>query len=378
MAQAENIIAIIEKLENPNVNIDQAKCLKVRNRNVSCSRCVDVCPASCISIQNNKVSFDAASCLGCLSCTAVCPTGALTGKRVNDGLLLNQAKAAMEATPGQAVFACERMMAQVQGMIKAGSAVQVKCLCSVDTTLLVQLASFGAREISLVTGDCDNCPLSSCMALTHHTAETANTLLETWNADSKVKVTAKLPSSTRKTESLGYDESRRGFFSDIRKESKNVAVDAGSAMVENAIGTVQESIISKLKVNASGVLPLIPNPRRTRLLTALDSFGTPQDEMISTDLWSQVVIDLEKCRACQVCATFCPSGALFKFHTESGKIGVKQAVRDCLGCHTCKDVCLHGALELHSEVFACDIAEGTVERYEMEQKKKGSKFTYNL
>ena len=47
MAQAEDLLAFIERLENPNVNVDQVKCLKVRNRNSTCQRCVDACPGEC-------------------------------------------------------------------------------------------------------------------------------------------------------------------------------------------------------------------------------------------------------------------------------------------------------------------------------------------
>ena len=171
---------------------------------------------------------------------------------------------------------------------------------------------------------------------------------------------------------------RRGFFSDVRVEARKAAHDAGEVAMEKALGRKEESLISKIKVGESGVLPLLDMPRRKRLLAALDSFGEPADEMIDTDLWCQVVIDSEKCRACRICATFCPSGALFKFHTKSGKIGVKQKVRDCVGCRCCTEVCLHGALELYSEVFARDIAEGTVERYEMEQPKSEPRFTFNF
>lgn len=378
MAQAENIIAFIEKLENPNVNIDQAKCLKVRNRNASCARCMDACPASCISYANNKVFFDAAACVGCLSCCTVCPTGAMSPKRATDASVMAAAQAALALTPNQVVFACEKMLAAVRGLFKPGSVVPVKCHSSLDVTMLVHLASQGVAEVILATGDCAACKFDFCMNTARQTVATANTLLETWNAPARVKLTQKLPASTRKTEDLGYDETRRGFFTDMRTETKKMAVDAGSVAFEKALGVVEESIINKIKVNNTGSLPLIPNARRARLLAALDSFGTPQDLMIDTGLWAQVLIDPAKCRACRICATFCPTGALFKFHTESGKIGVKQVVRDCVNCGCCTDVCLHGALELCPEVFAQDIAEGTAERYEMEQKKTVSKFALNV
>ena len=379
MAQADNIIALIEKMENPNVAIEQSYCLKVRNRNASCSRCVDACPANVISAANNKISFDAAACVGCLTCTAVCPTGALRAKRQTDMALLSAAADVLTATPGQVVFACENLTNAAHGAYDERFLVKVKCVSSVDVTALVHLASKGAENLVLACGDCADCPIGTCRTTAEGTAATANLLLETWNSPARVKLVSKLPSSTRRTEDLGYDPTRRGFFSDVRVEARKAAMDAGEVAMERALGgRKEESIISKIKVGANGVLPLLENPRRRRLLQALDSFGEPADEMIETNLWYQVVIDPDKCKACRICATFCPSGALFKFHTKSGKIGVKQKVRDCVGCHCCMEVCLHGALELYPEVFARDIAEGAVERYEMEQPKSEPRFTFNM
>ena len=41
--------------------------------------------------------------------------------------------------------------------------------------------------------------------------------------------------STRKNEKLGYDAARRGFFSDMRSETKKVATDAGTIALDVGI-----------------------------------------------------------------------------------------------------------------------------------------------
>ena len=377
MAQAEDIIALIEKIDNPNVAVEQARCLRVRNRNASCSRCMDACPASCITAEANKISFDAGACLGCLTCCTVCPTMAMTPKRTSDTAQYAAAASSIAVTGGPAVFACSVLLDAARGLYDEQAVVRVQCISGVDATMMVYLCTTGATEVVLAKGQCEGCALAPCLSTAEAQVKDANTILETWKATPRVNITSKLPASTRKPRQAGYDAARRSFFSDIRSESKKVATDAGSVALDKALGHEEESLISKIKVNGSGTLPLIPNPRRARLLAALDALGEPEDEMIATDLWSQVVIDVDKCRACRICATFCPSGALFKFHTKSGKIGVKQMVRDCVNCHCCLDVCLSGALTLYPEVFARDIAEGSVERYEMEQQKAPNRFTFN-
>ena len=378
MPQAEDILAFIEKVESPNVSIDQPKCLKVRNRNASCSRCMDACPAKCIYSSNNKLFVDGAACLGCLTCTSVCPTAAISPKRTSDTATFAAAASVLTYTPGQVTFACEEVTNAARDLIDTRTVVGLKCVSSVDVSLLVYLAAQNVPTITLVCGNCEACTLASCRGVAERMVSTANLLLETWNSEARVKITAKMPAACRKTEDLGYDQKRRHFFSDMRGEAKKVTADAANVAMDKAFGKAQESIIDKIKVSGNGTLPLIPNPRRKRLLAALDSLGAPRDEMIETDLWGQAIIDLDKCKACRICATFCPSGALFKFHTKSGKIGVKQMVRDCVNCHCCEDVCLHGALTLCPEVFAVDIAEGAVERYEMAEPKSESKFTFNM
>ena len=378
MPQAEDILSFIEKLENPNVAIDQARCLKVRNRNASCQRCVDACSGECIGYENNRIFFDASRCVGCLACCTACPTSAMSSKRYPDTAIFAAARAVLEETPGHVTFACEHLLAAAKDLYNPKAVVQLPCVASVDVSMLVYLASLGASELVLVTGECAACDREYALHTARHVEETANTLLKTWPSASHVKISSKLPACTKRTEDLGYDASRRGFFTDMRTETRKMAADASNVALDKAFGKKEEeSFINKIKVNSNGTLPLLANARRERLLAALDSFGLPEDEMIETDLWGQVIIDLDKCKACRICATFCPSGALFKFHTKSGKIGVKQMVRDCIDCRCCLDVCLHEALTLCPEVFARDIAEGTVERYQMEEPRAQTKFSFN-
>jgi len=50
--------------------VDEDKC-------VVCGKCIDYCPVSAISIENNKIEVDYEKCIGCGECVSVCPNDAV-------------------------------------------------------------------------------------------------------------------------------------------------------------------------------------------------------------------------------------------------------------------------------------------------------------
>ena len=87
--------------------------------------------------------------------------------------------------------------------------------------------------------------------------------------------------------------------------------------------------------------------------------------MSSTRACGHAAIDPEKCTSCQMCATFCPTGAIRKWKAEDGTFGVEHYPGDCVKCRCCEDICRTNALWLSDEVFAVDLLSGAVDRYEM-------------
>lgn len=365
MPNVTNIFGLLEKLESTDIAVHQNRCAVVRNRNAKCMKCAEACTSGCISIADNELLIDPDKCIGCGTCATVCPTCALEAQHPNDAELLRQCSSAMRAAEGEAVIACNKILEAADGLYDPEKVVGVVCLGRVEETLLVTLANAGAEHVSLVKWNCDECPQKTGLQTAELVADTANTLLETWNNDMRVSIVAKFPSVARLNEKKNFDHNRREFFTELGGEAKEIASKTTDYAVKEALGVKEESEPKYMKVMADGTLPhFIPN-RRERLLDGLAAMGEPQDIMIDTRLWGHVVIDPDLCTSCQMCATFCPTAAISKFTDEDGTFGIEHAPSDCVKCRCCADICKEGALWLSDEVFAVDLLSGAVERYEM-------------
>jgi ferredoxin len=76
MFEASRLVGAFDKPAY--VTFQPGLCAHQRNRQVGCTRCLDLCPTGAITPAGDHVAIDAAVCAGCGACAAVCPTGAAT------------------------------------------------------------------------------------------------------------------------------------------------------------------------------------------------------------------------------------------------------------------------------------------------------------
>ena len=372
----DNILGLFEKLESQSLAVQPSRCVVVRNRNASCRRCAEACPAGAILVEGNDLAVAPERCVGCGTCATVCPTAALESKKPDDKELLRAAVAAMQANDGAAVIMDAAMQAAAEGKYDPAKVAAVKSLGRVDESLIAVLAAGGATSIVLVAG-----PVEDASAVSDRTAQlvcdTAALLLETWGSDVSVKLTSKLPRSVRRSEPAEFDTGRRGFFSSMRDEARAAAAITAEHVVREKLGAEEPEEPKFAKVAEDGTLPHFLPERRGRLLLALSNLGSPEDVMIDTRLFGHVIIDGEKCTSCQMCATFCPTEAVRKFGdaataAETGKpFGIDHYTGRCVQCHCCEDICPTGALTLSTDVFATDVTKrGRSERIPMKPRKR--------
>ena len=341
---ADNMIGAFDRLGSKNLIVNQHRCVRVRNRNASCRKCADACTSGCISFEDNKLIVQEEKCVGCGTCSTVCPTCALLAMQPGDAELLRQATLAMLANGGDVVLAAQPVLDENAGRFDATKVVPVVNLGRVEETLIVSLANAGAKTVTLVQPTHMDAHEAHGLEVARMVCDTANRILEVWDNPCRAGIVAALPESV-------YGE----FAGQTPKTF---------AAPESVVHTTAR-VERHLSVMDDGTLPHFIPDRREHLLDALYDMGDPSDETLNCRLWGHVVIDMTKCLGCRMCATFCPTGAIFKFTDEDGTTGIEHAPGDCVKCRCCEDICPADALTLSDVVCAEDVVSGAVDRYIM-------------
>ena len=372
MADLENLVGLFQKLESRDIIVHQQRCVRVRNCNATCHHCSDACTSHCITIADNELCIEPANCIGCNTCCTACPTCALEARRPTDAELLRDAIACMQAAGGEAVLAAQSIVEAAGEYLKPGTVVPVVNLGRVDETLILGLVDAGATRVTLVQPRVVDEAQLKGIETARLVCESANTLLACWGREARARVSETFPGAVR-VERAEYDESRRRFFESIAADAKDMGFVTAAHVVDHALdeGTPEADLFTQLKVLDDGTLPHFVPDRRERLLNTLMRLGEPADEMVETRLWGHVIIDGDACTGCRMCATFCPTGALYKYTDEANPddTGIEHSPADCVKCRCCEDICPAHAITISDAVFAVDLMEGAVERYPMVPEK---------
>ena len=387
-ADEPTVTRALQALQSDHVHVCQERCLLVRNRNAECLRCAQACTSGCISYneQTKMIDIDQARCVGCGTCATACPTCALEARDPNDTELLACLQGALNASASKRVaIVCEKA-----GIAQNECTVRLTCLGRIDESALIQLAAWGAREVTLTCGACNACEHKPGRTVVEEVCESANTLLGLWDGTMHVELKevgpAAEPTGLPAQETRADRTATHGKIAQVDQQIQTACADkvaehdtatrdggrpnlSAEASDDKAAATDQvDRPLKRLKVMADGTLPHFVPDRRERLLDALADLGEgPMDSqaMARTRLWGHVVIDTDKCTSCRMCATFCPTGAIVKFDAPDGTFGIDHYAADCVKCLCCQTICRSQAIAVEDAVPANALVNAVPERHAM-------------
>ena len=308
---------LLTRLESQALSVHPLQCVQSRHQKAECTLCAENCPTGAITWDNPEL-INAGTCTGCGTCAAVCPTGVFEALGPTDADLQLWIEKLAETTLTIA-FACPRTTEK-----DSPGLIRIPCVGRIDTSVLIGAAAAGIQSIELVDGECASCPFNSGHSAAELTCAEANTILQALESSSSVALVSEssLPDMPApKVKLAPGDEDPQGYNSAHQSES----------------------LIKK------GELPVRIPAKRQLLQTSLAHLEKPVSTVeVRSKLWASIKIE-DSCTGCQMCAFFCPTGALQKFE-ENGMPGLAYTLANCVNCRLCLEICYTTSIELESRV----------------------------
>jgi Pyruvate/2-oxoacid:ferredoxin oxidoreductase delta subunit len=305
------------RLKNLQLQIHPQQCVRLRHRKARCMLCTDHCPTGAI-VWYETARVDPGKCIQCGICAAVCPTGAIEAAGPTNLELLGQISALANET-STITFICRR----VTGSNRLG-VIGVPCLGRLDTSVLVGAAAVGIRKVELVGTECGGCGNQKGNQVAARSVDEANHILQACGGE---PITV---------------------FTDLRGGLDQPEIPAASLPVATT-AAFPAAAGSATPLHAKGELPIYSPIKNQILLSSLQAIAPPGLKAeLQTGLWAAVSID-QSCTGCQMCAFFCPTGALLKSPGE-GKPALTFKDADCTGCRLCQEICYTSSVKISNLV----------------------------
>ncbi|MBC8492234.1 MAG: 4Fe-4S binding protein [Chloroflexi bacterium] len=346
---------ILSTLQAPALRVHPAYCSRLRHRLSKCARCSEHCPTSAIE-WTDSLQVDPDKCTSCGICAAVCPTGVFEAQAPTNMELLTQIQELAKERASVA-FACPRYLETKGG--DADHFIQVNCLGRLDESVLVGAVSQGIQAVWLMDGACQECPYAVGRAVAEQSLQRANALLQAFGVQQRIFIGPQLPSgpsATAQPPAATEGLSRRAFFSLASRQVARTAVIAAGSILGSQSADAEEG-----QAPRKGELPVRLPAKRQLLLAALKRIGKLAIAYFEADggPWAQFSFT-ETCTGCQMCAFFCPTGALSKAE-EDGKAGAAFRISHCTNCRLCQEICYQEAVTLSSAVDLSKVLDDAVD-----------------
>ncbi len=333
------------------IRLETDKCLNRLYRGIECRTCVEQCPAKALSLDSGKLQMDEEACVGCGQCLTHCPTGVFHMDKWDEKTLVKEALDSKDETV--VLFCGGHPTPYRKSKTQAYDCLKVPiCLAGISKAALFEIAA--KKKLELMLDACEKCEHGSCLTLIKNQAQRTDEMLIAAMGNCQLILVEARPGDEkgRKHKAVLAGEkacSRREFLfrlADVGLKTVSSEYESAASQVEKD-GAFAASAASKRAVY-NGVRVgrrLAYRPEWTDRLKHLyhrtylysDTHGEPA-------VWPSVRIRRD-CTNCNLCASFCPTGAL-RIEVEE-RTSADQALSAahyfqpmlCADCRLCAAVC---------------------------------------
>lgn len=373
MPSVQDIMEMAELLKVSAIGIEEDRCVVVRNRNATCTKCMDACIRSCISASRNELSIDSGACVNCGACVSVCPTSALSTLEPTVESMAASIASHSDIASGLAVIACARRASKHEGDVERFS--EVACLGQVNESLLVNCAAAGFVDIVLVDGDCSTCKYGAVSPYIDKSIDNAIELLEAARSEAIITRASEFPEEVKVAKGSRYSfrgEDRRGLLFQTGGYVRKVATGVAKKTIEDKLGVENKpkTLRERLSAGQSGRMPSFAPEKNLEIIEAIarmlhedgiDVYDPDdgakaylEDTDLNTRHFGELRIDLDKCSGCGLCVLFCPTEAISHSQYEVPEDPDRKYLEFdsslCTQCRLCEDVCIRKCLDIDPHV----------------------------
>lgn len=304
-------------------------CINRRFRQIDCARCQDACPAQAIQLVDQAPVLEEAACVRCGACLHVCLTEVFDQAPLPEQRLVKSAAAVVETslsvicpqhpTPGQTTTSAAVVLRHT------------RCLAGLSIENMLTLSRDGERRVWLDDSPCPVCPLSANHIEIRQRAAAADALLSAAGRPRAIELASgHAAPAVRLISRLVVDGSqpklsRRGLFTSFLP-----------AAPEGLPAEPPEP--EPTRWSQGKRLP----PRRRALLRRLRRSRVPA---AASSPFRGILVDADRCSACELCARFCPTDALQLVKDGATFALLFEAAR-CVDCGICSVACPDDAVHV--------------------------------